>query len=345
MELSRKLESRGEEVPRKMPTAEREERRRHLAARLVGLEMEDENDPAHCLMDLAVGIYEDNCVKYIPWQKCPKRRAELSMPASSRGGVEVGFKRTAEGFLKEEARAPQVEADTSGALKIMNCLTRRGLALEIAGVMSFEKHRLIQNRLMASLQKEAPDSGYAPISMEQVRRADEYIFRRMGEECRSGVKPNRRGELPMNITVDEILREHDLSLILAHLPGLRGGGGRASGAPEPPKPKTGKLTKAEKKQKKKERDAAAAAKNRPQREAPVKEKERDRPKDRSSVKMPRDLIGCASKDEKGENLCFGYNLGTCTAAAPGNKCARGWHKCCTPGCLSSSHSHKACDKK
>ena len=33
----------------------------HLVARLVGLEMEDENDPAHCLMDLAVGIYEDNC--------------------------------------------------------------------------------------------------------------------------------------------------------------------------------------------------------------------------------------------------------------------------------------------
>ena len=34
----------------------------------------------------------------------------------------------------------------------------------------------------------------------------------------------------------------------------------------------------------------------------------------------------------GRRLCFGLNLGDCTASSPGEKCSRGWHLCTNSGC-------------
>ena len=49
-------------------------------------------------------------------------------------------------------------------------------------------------------------------------------------------------------------------------------------------------------------------------------------------KMPERLRGKLSSTPAGEPICFGYNLGNCTACAPGERCAKGLHVCCEKGC-------------
>ena len=59
-------------------------------------------------------------------------------------------------------------------------------------------------------------------------------------------------------------------------------------------------------------------------------------------KVPRGLLpkGQANAPD-GTSYCFGFNLGTCphTDVAPGQKCAKGLHKCCCQGC-SQTHPMK-----
>ena len=63
------------------------------------------------------------------------------------------------------------------------------------------------------------------------------------------------------------------------------------------------------------------------------------------VRMPRELIGCDAKLSDGRFLCFNYNLPAgCTGAKPGERCGRGFHLCCHPGC-EGAHSYQKCPLK
>ena len=47
--------------------------------------------------------------------------------------------------------------------------------------------------------------------------------------------------------------------------------------------------------------------------------------------MPEGLIGGTSRNDKGESLCFDFNLDCCGTA--GDSCPKGKHQCCKPGCF------------
>ena len=55
-------------------------------------------------------------------------------------------------------------------------------------------------------------------------------------------------------------------------------------------------------------------------------KQRDAPR-------PRALLGMDIVTDKGESLCFAYNLGGCDRAKDGEKCDKGHHLCARTGCL------------
>ena len=60
------------------------------------------------------------------------------------------------------------------------------------------------------------------------------------------------------------------------------------------------------------------------------------------AKVPKALLpNGQATDANGEPLCFGYSLGTCPHAnvQAGQKCPKGWHKCCFKGC-SANHPMK-----
>ena len=62
-----------QDLIRRLPGVEKESRRARLEGRLVGISLGENHAPAHALIDLACMLYEDNIVKYIPWQKCASR--------------------------------------------------------------------------------------------------------------------------------------------------------------------------------------------------------------------------------------------------------------------------------
>ena len=78
-DLRRRVESSDDVAPKAMPNAERESRRAMVRARLTGLalDMDNELDPAHCLVDFVASMYDDNRITAIDWKDAPKRGQEL----------------------------------------------------------------------------------------------------------------------------------------------------------------------------------------------------------------------------------------------------------------------------
>ncbi len=69
------------------------------------------------------------------------------------------------------------------------------------------------------------------------------------------------------------------------------------------------------------------------REDPPKGKGKGKRKKGSGSGMaPRGTIGCVRCDPKDRNLCFDYNLSSCTNAPGGGACAKGRHVCFKAGC-------------
>ena len=56
-------------------------------------------------------------------------------------------------------------------------------------------------------------------------------------------------------------------------------------------------------------------------------------------RMPRELIGMASRTSENDMICYDYNLGGCTKARPGESCPKGKHVCCRLGCF-KAHSQR-----
>ena len=60
--------------------------------------------------------------------------------------------------------------------------------------------------------------------------------------------------------------------------------------------------------------------------------------------MPDALRGGVNRLPDGRAICFGFNLGDCTKAAPGGTCNRGVHACCSIGC-GGSHPRSQCPRR
>ena len=79
--------------------------------------------------------------------------------------------------------------DVHSVMDLNLALQRRGIALEIAGVMSYEAHDLIRNRLVTPLSEPPADDRYSKISMQQVMTADRKAWEMLASECALGIRP------------------------------------------------------------------------------------------------------------------------------------------------------------
>ena len=133
-DLKNRLERRDDDAPKKLPAAEREERRQALATRLGrGLLIEGRSEPANALVDAAAQMYEDDCLRSMPWGVCTHRLAEVS------GERRVEYLAPdRQGYLRVCERTSLGSADASDLLAVMQCLLRRGMAADIAGCVSFD---------------------------------------------------------------------------------------------------------------------------------------------------------------------------------------------------------------
>ena len=98
--------------------------------------------------------------------------------------------------VKERTTEATLTAELSTDLLLRYTLQRRGLAMDIADLMSFEMHERIVGGLLSEYLR-PPPVGYSKITAEQLSRTDREIFKRLQEWCRKGIRRATDGSRPL----------------------------------------------------------------------------------------------------------------------------------------------------
>jgi hypothetical protein len=311
-------------APRKLPAPEREVRFVTQQERLVGVDTTGEYEPAHFLLDEAQQQSEEGVLRHIPVDKCLCRRQEL-------GGIKRDPSIKVEGGLLRVTvdKATNLKADTSTIWHVRVALARRALAYDQAGVLSFEVAEKWANMLFAQLSRDSPP-GYDKTSLNQILLADKELFILMGEALRGGLGLSPTGEKKADVAMLALMNDPKITFLL--LP-LRSGNKReAMSAPLDGSSKSSRVDKPHAATSRRWPPSGAKGKGKGQK---AKGKEHT---------MPAELRGMWHSYQ-GQPLCFGFNTAAgCTAAQPGARCRRGFHKCCRPHC-GGDHPMHSCTSK
>ena len=320
VDLKRRAEGPSEEVSRKMPAPEREARRQSLMATRPGQTLKRHEEPGYGLVDLAVHMYDTKTIQHVPPSYCPSRAQEL--------------KETLPG--KSWKPATDADVDISDNMKLDQAYRRRGFAFEEGGLMTALVHDELVDELMKAYTEAPPDPRYATASYEQILAADKYVFEELQHKCRTGFRAVG-GRVPLETALREILAGPSFRCMLMPLPKVAGGNPKKRQAENDEGEGSGKSRSARKNaarrkmKEENERLKKQSAMNGGGQASAADSAPRAQPKGggRTGVgpKMPLRLIGTPSKTPQGEPLCFGFGLGECTAAKPGQKCPKGWHLC------------------
>ena len=316
-DIQTRTEGTDPDEPRRMPNAEREHRLAVLQARLPGLQPQGELQPSFHLIDLCSAMFESGQVSYIPWEKCSKRDAE-----SNGTKIEKIWKPDAEGRIRETTTVLPPKTDAGTDLLLRYALQRRGLALEIACVCDYHTHELWVQILMDAL-LESPPPGYAKLSMNQLRMADEKVWQLVGRMCRAGLRWGPGESPPFDAALKKVIYDPSVRLLLMPLPPLSS---TSSSSGNPPPPSGDGLSRTQRKKLAKQR-AVAKTPPPPAKLAKANGKGKDRP-----VSNDQAMSGKCRNTTAGDPICFNYNIRGCPNAQPGAKCPRGWHLCAEQGC-------------
>ncbi|CAE7255625.1 unnamed protein product [Symbiodinium sp. CCMP2592] len=309
-ELKRTAESTESDQPRKVPTAELAARYDVLQKRVKPLRLVDRLEPSHALVNLSAQMLEDQRVRYIEWSKCTSRAQEINLVKEDASLKLLQGGRS--GSVKLVDPGAKITADTKSDLEVMQALRRRGVAYELAAIMSFERHEELIDRLFMEYQRE-PMAGFHPVSFSQLQAADREVHVRMGELTRAGLVPGADGSLPLDIPVSRVLAGSHIQWML--MPRQKGSGplgssgaGEANEKPDKPPRKPPKKTDPSK-----ATDRGQGADKNQKADSGASPNAADRPGKPRKTRfvMPRALIGGVPKDGAGRNICFDHNLGKC----------------------------------
>ncbi len=348
-DLKRRAEGTTDDAPRKVPNEERYERRLRLASRLPNIKLEGELDVSNRLLDACVEIYEDNVLRYIPWEECTKLAMELQGQKKDRIWIP-----DSSGTIREkrvELESPR--ADLSSDLRLRFALTRRSLAMEMGDLLAFEIHEQLADCLISAYMK-VPPPGHVRVTLDQLKMADLEAFHMMAMNSRQGIKRNAGNARPLDALLPSILSKVEFLMLLQPTPmqlakrvadtdlASAGGGKRAvkrarkeqrlsqNASPEYQAPQPFHKGKGKGKNRGKKGNvgnmgwSAAGSSDRP---LPWMRGAAGR-----APPMPPALAGKAFQHE-GKRICFDFNLPQgCPHAPAGGQCYKGWHICAEPGC-------------
>lgn len=308
-ELKRRAEHSESDAPKKLPVQEIAARFTALEKKLAPLKIESVVEPSHSLINSIAQCLEDGRLRYTEWSKCTSRNAEINN-LKEQASLKV-WRADASGNIKQSDADSNLKCDVYSELDVFNALKRRGIAYELANVMSFEVHDTIINLLFAELQRDALD-GFKKVTMSQLSQADREIHVKLAEATRAGLPLGPAGQLPLDLHVKDILLTPSVMWLL--MPKQK-----SASVDKPDKPPTPTQPRS------RDQDKRRTAPNHP---SQVKGKRFKK------IPMPLKLRGGTPVDGDGKSICYGYNLGTCHD----KNCKRGRHVCCHPGCFSPSHT-------
>lgn len=290
---------------RKLPVAEKVERIEALRGRLPGVLIQGETEPSHSLIDKCQIMYDTGSVLWLHPSTCTKRDIEIQAALKEPSQV----LKIESQSLKVSTEAQAEAADHGTELKLQWCLTRRGLAMDLTNVLSWNVHQKWVQTMFSCYSSEAP-SGFGKVSLQQLIRADKEMWTIMAREV-SSLKPNAQGQKPLDVRVAQLQHDPRVTMHMLALP-LRAAhpaddGGNAS--------------------------------------TPLRPKKKARPGkgNRPPPSPPDELKDCYQKTVQGKPICWGYNLSSgCSGKTTGQPptCNKGAHICAW--CRKIGHSFQTC---
>ena len=318
-ELRRKTDTGELDGPKKLPVQEIAARFEAVERKLFPLKIESVLEPSHSLINSLAQCADDGRLRYIEWAKCTSRAAKLNN-VKEQGSFKM-WKADSAGVIKQTEPESSLRCEVASELDVLNALRRRGIAYELANLMSYEVHETIVNLFFTELQRD-PIEGFRKTTLSQLSAADREVHLRLAEKTRAGLPLGPAGELPLDKHVEEVIKLPSVMWLLM------------------PKQKTAIVEKPA---------ATTMPKNAAPKGSPHPQDKRGQPKggkfdkkNRRNLKipMPAQLRGGTPVDSDGRSICYGYNLGTCSD----RNCKRGRHVCCKEGCFSGSHTFLTHDK-
>ena len=296
-----------EAIPKRMSAPERDARLTRLKDHLRGLDVSGPLEPAHGLYDVCAQMVERNEISYISPTKCLSRQQELT---GAKPEKELQLDASKTGLvIKEQANSQEISI--SSDLALYQAMQRRALAMDLTNMASYEVMKKWTDRMFAVYSQPAAP-GFQKVSQAQLLRADRQAFVRLSETFAGSLKAMPAAGKPLDPLIEKL--ETDVSVTYFMLPMAQHA--VASGS-------QGDTNKTDKKR----QDGAAADKPQPSKfQKGTKGKGKGKNKKREPV--PEGLKGMHSRTPQGDQICFGYNLGTCKQGAA---CPRK-HVCAVPGC-------------
>ena len=296
------------DAARKIPLAEKRQRKEDQMARLTGISMVGELDPSHALLDLANQMLESGAIVWLAPSKCSKRDDEVQQVLKdSKSSVQVENAQ-----LKVGPSTDTVEAEWNSELKFQWCMMRRGLAMDQCRVLSWGIHQQWVNYMLNLLSRPV-SPGFQQIKLEQLVRADREMWTILAQEVTGSLKMTGN-DIPLDAHVKRLTTDPRVTVLLLPLPSNQKVS-EPAGGPTRPAPT---------------RPAAAAPKRQGKR------------KTRAERGCPDELKKYNMKVSSGQ-VCWNYNLKDgCQLPTNGKpaRCQRGLHICAN--CHKPGHSVVAC---
>ena len=138
--------------------------------------------PGHAVIDKCVQMYEDNVLHYLSPQQCRDDEVKFKKDRDDKMLSVDGA-----GHVSLRSQPAEVDADVSSDLLLKLALTRRGLALDQAGVITFSEHERWVEALFVARFRDPPDS-YARVTLQQLMHADRQLFVEAADRTRQGIQ-------------------------------------------------------------------------------------------------------------------------------------------------------------
>ena len=223
-------------------------------------------------------------------------------------------------------------------LRLRQTLLRRGVALDLAGVVKFETHELWADMVLDVYQTDPPP-GYSKVTMDMLHTADRELWNQAARVCRTGVRRTVGGILPFDEALRKCMYDAPVRMLMVPLPSIGKQGSTSDGQETNRLKRRAEQLEAEVRRLKETK--GKGGKNGGKEGKGKGGKDGGKKIQRSRGALPDGLKGCNARDAQGNPLCFDFNLPQgCEQAQPGNRCPRGWHKCAAKGC-GKIHSYQA----
>ena len=321
-------------APQKLLAPERAARYEEQKVRLTGIEMVGAYECSNALIDLVFQQYEDNTLRWIPLENLTSREQEMAGQKKIPEIVEYMTK-IKEGKMIVQERRQEMTTDLSSDLRVRQAWTRRSLAYDQANLISFLTLERWTAKLIARMY-ETPPRGYRRITLEQCLNADQRLWLRISEACRASIQPKSVNGVvikPLDAAIETWSDHPDILYLIQPLP-------------LPSSDHQSDQFSGEEHRSKKQKTGKGYGKGNQGKQVEGKggqgkgKKGSGKSKGKQRVAAP---TGCESRTEDGRFICYGFQTGSCSAAAVGGSCTRGYHICGKKGCH-ENHPLSSCPR-